>query len=252
MKRIFAVLLVVSFTKHSTAQIVNIENARIHSDTTGWMGGANMDMSLSSNGQSVFGTDLDAHMEYKTPNDRHMWLILGDYSFLRGGGQELASSAFGHFRYNYKIKKGVKWEAFTQLQNNKITQIRSRFLLGTGPRFRLVKKKKLKMYVASLVMFEHETELTTPVIKQDELRSSSYFTFSWKPLSTFELNSTTFFQPLISHFSDHRILNEIGMSVKASKHFGLNLKWNYLYDSRPAGTAPHTTYTLSTGAGYTF
>ena len=84
------------------------------------------------------------------------------------------------------------------------------------------------------------------------MRSSSYFTFSWKPISTFELNSTTFFQPLINKFSDHRIMNEIGMNVKASKHFGMNIHWNYLFDSHPAGTAPHTTYSLSAGAGYTF
>ena len=252
MKKISFLIFWFLILKSASAQIVNIENARIHSDTTGWMGGASVDMSLSQNNQSVFGTGLDAHLEYKTPNNRTMWLILGDYNFLKGGGQEFASSAFSHFRYNVKIAKGVKWEAFTQLQNNKITQIRSRFLLGTGPRFKLVKNKKLKMYVASLVMYEHETELTTPQVKLDEMRSSSYFTFSWKPISTIELNSTTFYQPLINQFSDHRIMNEISFSVKANKHFGLGVKWNYLYDSHPAGTAPHTTYTLSTGAGFNF
>ena len=252
MKKVITLFLFNLILKQASAQIVNIENSRMHSDTTGWMGGANLDMSLSKNDQNVFGTNLGAHLEYKTPDNRQMWLILGDYSFLKGGGQEFASSAFSHFRYNVKIAKGVKWEAFTQLQNNKITQIRSRFLLGTGPRFKLVKNKKLKMYVASLVMYEHETELTTPTITLNEVRSSSYFTFSWKPISTFELNSTTFFQPLVNRFSDHRIMNEIGMNVKASKHFGMNIHWNYLFDSHPAGTAPHTTYTLSAGAGYNF
>ena len=136
------------------------------------------------------------------------------------------------------------------IMKNNITQIDSRFLVGTGPRFKLVKTSKLHMYAASLVMFERETEKTIPAVIHNDIRSSSYFTFTWIPHKTFEIISTSFFQPLFKKFSDYRILNQLSLKSKITQHFSLSVKWNYLHDRFPAGDAPRTTYNLSTGIDF--
>ncbi len=249
--RISILLFSISFCSFcGSAQIVNVESARMQSDTVGWLGGADGAVTLSQNKVKVFGMEAEAHFQYKTSNDKGIWLILGNYGFLSGGGVKYTSNRFFHLRYNYKLSEHVRWEVFGQIQDNLITQIASRVLVGTGPRFKIVKNKILRLYAASLVMYENEREKTIPVVKHSDIRSSSYVSFTYTPRDNIEVISTTFFQPLIKKFSDYRILNQFTFKVKVVNHFGLSLKWNYLHDRFPAGTAPRTTYAFSTGVNY--
>ena len=96
------------------AQIVNIERARMQSDTTGWMGNAGASLALTRNVQQVFTTDLDVHLQYKSK--KSLYLLLGNYGFLKAAGTKLIDNTFFHLRYNYKINRTLRWEAFTQLQ----------------------------------------------------------------------------------------------------------------------------------------
>jgi hypothetical protein len=234
----------------SVAQIVNIENSRMQSDTVGWLGGGGLAVSLTKNTQQIIGAEAEAHLQYKTSRDLGLWLILADINYLKVGKQEVVANQFVHLRYNYKLSEHIRWEVFGQFQNNNITQIDSRVLFGTGPRFKIVKNSKLRLYAATLAMFEREKEKTIPVIIHNDIRSSSYASFTWTPTSTFEIISTTFFQPLFKKLSDYRILNQLVLKAKMSRHFSLSVKWNYLHDRFPAGNAPRTTYNLSTGIDF--
>ncbi len=245
-------LILLSFWSYtnSTAQIVNIESARMQSDTVGWMGNIGASVLLSQSTSKIFQTNLETHLQYKTRNDQGLWLILGNFGFLKINGDRILSDGLAHLRYNRKLNEWLRWEFFGQFQNNVITQIDSRILLGTGPRFKLVKKKTFHLYAASLFMFEREKERTTPVIVNNDLRNSSYLSFSWIPRENMELNSTTYFQPLLKKISDYRVMNQVSFYLKATQHFGLSLKWNYLHDEFPAGTAPKTNYNFSTGIAF--
>jgi hypothetical protein len=237
MKQIFPASLII-FSLHSHAQIVNIENARMQSDTVGWMGSVGAAVSLAQNTIKIFQAGVEAHVQYKTSNDKGLWLILGNHNFLKAGSNRFVSDDLLHLRYNRKVNEWMRWELFGQYQNNEVTQIDSRMLMGTGPRFKLVKRKNFKLYAASLIMFEREKERTNPVITHKDIRSSSYISFTWLPRDYLEMISTTYFQPLANKFSDYRIMNQLG------------LKWNYLHDRFPAGTAPKTTYNFATGINY--
>lgn len=231
------------------AQIVNIESARMQSDTTGWMGNAGAGLALTKNVQQVFSTEFDAHIQYKS--NKSLYLLLGSYGFLKSAGTSLIDNTFLHFRYNYKINKILRWEAFTQLQQNVISNINSRFLLGSGPRFKLLGTKMIKLYAASLMMYEREKETNSNLIHND-IRSSSYVSITFTPNKQLEIISTSFFQPLVNNLNDYRILNQVSVKVKAGKRLGLRVRWNYLNDSRPVPGIPSVNYSLSTGADYEF
>lgn len=254
MKKVLFVSSILLFFcwKPVSAQIVNIENARMQSDTTGWMGGAGAAVNLTQNTTKIFGADVAAHLQYKTSNDKGLWLILGNYGFLKAGDSKFISNGFVHLRYNRKINEWLRWEAFGQFQNNIITQIDSRILVGTGPRFKIIKTKAFRLYAATLFMYENEKERTAPTVKHSDLRSSSYVSFTYTPKDNIELVSTTFYQPLFKQLSDYRLLNQAVLKVKATKHFSLSVKWNYLFDKVPAGTAPKTTYNFGTGIDFEF
>ena len=232
------------------SQIVNVESARMQSDTVGWMGSFGAAFSMTRNTSRIFGANADAHLQYKTSRDRGLWLILGNYNLLKISGRNFLSDGLFHLRYNRKVNEWLRWEFFGQFQNNDITQIDSRILVGTGPRFKLVKKPRFRLYGATLLMYENEKEATKPAVKHSDVRNSSYLSFTWLPKDYLEIISTTYFQPRVDRFRDYRILNQLVFKVKATPHFSLTTKWNYLHDRFPAGTAPGTVYNFATGFSY--
>ncbi len=222
----------------------------MQSDTVGWMGKIGAAAAFRKNTEKIFEIGLETLLQYKTSNDQGLWLILGNFGFLKIGSDRFVSDGLAHLRYNRKVNEWLRWEFFGQFQNNIITQIDSRVLLGTGPRFKLIKIKSFRLYAASLFMYEAEKERTYPIIKHNDVRNSSYISFTWLPRENIEMISTTYFQPLLKKPGDYRILNQVVLNVKATPHFGLSIQWNYLHDRFPAGTAPRTTYSFATGITY--
>lgn len=245
LKNLFACLVLLCFDFPCHSQVVNIESARMQSDSVGWKGRAGTVFSFTSNKQDITQFSIDAHLQLKTVKD--LWLIIGDYGFLKGGGEKFVQNSFGHLRYNRKLNSFLRWEVFLQAQNNYITQIDSRYLAGTGPRFKLSDTKRFRLYAASLFMYEYEKELTTPTLIHRDVRNSSYVSFTILPDEHMEIISTTFFQPRLGAFGDFRVLNQALLKIKTGKRFGVSVIWNYLFDRFPAGEAPKTTYNFAMG-----
>ncbi len=249
MRFTFLICLII-FPFFLSAQIVNVESQRLQSDTTGWLGSFGSNFLFEKNAVQILNVNLNAHVEYKTK--KSLYLFLGNYNLLKGSGQTLSDNVFYHLRYNYKINKWLRWEVFTQLQQNNITGIDLRMLAGTGPRFKLSRTKKLSFYTATAAMYEYEKEITTPPVYHRNIRSSSYFTVTYKPAENTELVGTVFYQPLYSNFGDYRILNEISAKFKIIKHLSFTAGWYYLYDSKPAASTPKLNYSISNGIEYDF
>lgn len=234
----------------SLSQIVNIENQRMQSDTIGWMGSFGATFSLEKTKQQVININTTAHVQYKT--ERDLYLILANYTLLKGSGETFSNNAFLHLRYNRKINKWLRWEIFTQVQQNNVAGIQIRYLTGTGPRFKLYGAPKFALYAGVAAMYEYEKEQTKPPVYHNDIRSSNYVSLTYKPTNNFELISTTFYQPLFNYIHDYRIMNEIAFKLKVIKHISFTTNWTYLYDQFPAGETPRINYTLGSGILYEF
>lgn len=250
MRKIVLILLGLIIRVYAIGQIVNIESRRIHTDTTGWAGSFGGNFNFSKNVDEIFSTSLFAHLQYKT--SRNLYLIYGDYSFLKGAEKKLSDNAFFHLRYNRKLSGLVRWEVFTQLQNNKITKIEKRFLAGTGPRFKVSGADLVYIYIGVLAMFEHERELTDPAVYYNDIRNSDYISITFKPLSNLELISTTFYQPRMDKWSDYRILNQEVVQLSITQKLSLTVNWDFLYDRFPVADIPRSTYSFATGLKFAF
>jgi hypothetical protein len=79
------------------------------------------------------------HLQYQ--KDRSRFLLLNDINFVKAGPTNFVNAGFQHFRYNYKVKNRLTWEAFIQSQYNPILRLDLRLLAGTGPRLKIVKNK---------------------------------------------------------------------------------------------------------------
>jgi hypothetical protein len=241
MKKIVFILFILHFLSVS-AQIVNIEGKRFTTDTIGWKGSYNMGFVFGKQANNYFIFNNTLHVQYKSK--KSLYLILGSIDLLKTKNENVANSGFFHLRYNYKIKDWVRWEAFTQAQYNKLNGIRIRFLLGTGPRFKIVQLEKFKTYIGTLYMMEYD-ENTDRTQKEFQGRFSGYLSFSLRPLKTVEIVSTTYYQPRLDVNKSYRISSGNMLNFKISKivSFGLNFQLNY--DSRPPeGAVTKLTYQL--------
>ena len=250
MRHVFLGLGLIICFLGGNAQIVNVESKRLKSDTTGWLGSIGTSFQLENSAVKVININAEAHLEYKA--QRSLYLFLANYNLLKGEGKTLQNNLFYHLRYNYKLNYLLRWEAFTQMQQNNLAGIKSRFLIGTGPRFKISGTEKLALYASTAIMYENEHELTKPVIIHKDLRSSNYVSMTWKPKENLDLVSTLFYQPLYKDLSDFRVLHELSLNFKFTQNFSFVSSWNYLYDSEPAVDIPREIFTLKNGVRYTF
>ena len=252
MRFLFFNFLFVLFSLLTTSlfsQIMNVEQERIKTDTTGWAGTAKLSFEYSKNEDEFLSGGVNLHLQYKT--SKSLYLIKTDYDITKGSGKEFSNAGIVHFRYNYKIKDWLTAEVFTQLQFNKILKVDLRWLTGAGPRFRVIKTKLFRMYIGALYMFEHEEIADTSLINNDH-RLSSYMSFSLKIKDNLSLINTTYFQPRFSKFSDYRLSSQTDLKIGISKHFSFLLSYLYYLDKYPAAGVPSETHYFSNSLEYDF
>ncbi len=245
-------LCLLAMAAWAQGQIVNIESARMQSDTTGWKGSAQMGFTYTKNTNKVLDFVSGAHVQYKTKKD--LYLLLGNTELLKNGGNSLINNSFLHLRYNRKFTSHMRWELFGQIQNNAVTGIDFRFLAGTGPRIKLTESPKFRSYLGLSAMYEYERDKVAVVgqprtIRRDA-RGNIYHSFSLRPEPGTEMISTLFVQPLLFDIADYRILEQLSFRIKPGKHFSARFDVNYLFDTHPATGQPKTNFRVGTGIGY--
>ncbi len=189
---IFVLLVSVSVK----AQVINIEGKRFMNDTNGWVGNADFNFNVFNNTQQVLQFSNTVRVQYQ--KNRSRFILLNDLNFIKAGNTDFANAGYQHFRYNYKVSKWITMEAFTQTQYNPILKLDFRYLIGAGPRLKLLKKEHAKIYVAALYMYEYDDIVADP-INLYEHRISSYLTCTFSILKNVEFTSTTFYQPNIEN-----------------------------------------------------
>lgn len=243
MKYIF-LFIILAIRLRSEAQIVNIENLRIVTDTTGWAGYIRLGITASKEVNSVVNILSDVQAQYKTKND--LYLIRGNTNFSRSGGTTFTENTFIHLRYNRKLSPWLRWEVFTQWQHNKITGINNRYLAGTGPRIKLMERKTFHSYFGTSIMYEseEETQIEGEFKTHNVVRSSNYLSLSYQPLPNIKLTSTAYFQPLPDLHNDYRFFMQSTLGMDITKKISFEFGYRYLYDSTPAPGIPNTTYAV--------
>jgi len=246
MKKIFFILLLISCSVH--AQVVNIEQERIKSDTTGITGTGQVSFQYLKEKSEVFNMGAGLHLQYKS--SKGLALCITDYSFSKAAGANYANAGIQHLRYNYKINNWLAPEVFTQVQFNKILHVNFRWLLGTGPRFTIVKNKSLRIYTGLSYMYEYE-ELVNSIYDRNH-RLSSYVSLSYKLGENASIINTTYYQPLFNNFTDYRVSSQTDMKIQFAKHFAFKVGYVYFIDKKPAEGVPRETQNFRNTISFSF
>lgn len=213
------------------SQVVNIESQRIHSDTTGWDGTLEAGFSVNQNNSLLISATSLAHVQYKTKKD--LYMVIGNWRFTNGGTSRFVNDGMAHFRYNHKFNSWLRLEAFTQVQYNELLNLRLRYLVGLGPRFKFIDKKMIHMYTGVLYMFEYENQTVNDTLEYNN-RLSTYLSWTIDPNPNFSFVATTYYQPKLTDWSDFRISGNYALKFKAFKRLAFKIEFSFLYDSTPS------------------
>ncbi len=251
MKKIYTILITILITQTAFSQVINIEDQRIKTDTTGWAGSGEASLYVNKNNDFVLALLTNLHIQYK--NKKSLFLLLTDVATVQvNENQSFVNSGFQHFRYNYKITDRFVWEAFVQAQYNEQLSIDLRLLAGTGPRYKVIGADDFRLYVAALYMYENEKTTDVEVNEQNN-RMSSYVSFTIAPKkATYSIISTTYYQPNLANFNDWRVATSLDIKSYLTKKLYLNVNYNLLNDSKPAEGVVNTVYELTAGLGLNF
>jgi hypothetical protein len=245
-KSVFICLIIACSLK---AQVINIENRRFLNDSNGWVGNTDFNFNVFQNTQQVLQFSNTIRIQFQ--KNRSRFIFLNDLNFIKAGNTDFANAGYQHFRYNYKVSKWITMEAFTQTQYNPVLKLDFRYLIGAGPRLKLLKKQNARIYAAALYMYEYDD-----ILQQDanikEHRVSSYVTCTFNILKNLELTSTTFYQPNINNTQDYRIANDSGLEILINKHLNFKSSFNLLYDSYQPIGVPDLVYSFRNGLSLKF
>lgn len=232
-----------------TAQIVNVENLRHDIDSLGWSGHARLDIELEKNNTSrILNFTNQLRIQYR--NEKNLWFLIHDMSFKEINTNEITNNSTQHLRYSRTLSSKFSYEAFLQSQTDKISEIKLRALVGNGVRYNLYASKKYKFFLGVTLMYEHENSVDDIENVHNDIRNSNYFSLKVQPNSNISLVSSNYFQPLVTQFSDYRILSESSILFKIFKKLKFITTFYYIYDSFPVTNVVKEQFKLTSGLIY--
>ena len=93
-----------------------------------------------------------------------------------------------------------------------------------------------------MLEYEINTDKTQKLLQG---RFSSYLSFSFRPIKTVEIVSTTYYQPLFSKLNDYRIATENSIHFRFHKILTFGIQFRLNFDSKPPlGATTDLTYLL--------
>lgn len=249
MRRLLLLLACFGFVIQGFCQVINTEKKRLNQDEDGWAGNIDTGFSLIKNTRDILQFTNKVNVQYL--KEKHALLLLNDFSLMSVNKESLLNRGFQHVRYSYETRPYLIPEAFVQAQYNQIWNIDLRFLVGAGPRFRILRTDTSHIYMGTLVMYEYEQIANGSEYNRD-VRLSTYLSgrYSFSPWVSVE--SITYFQPKVNDFADFRVSTESSLRFALTTRLGFHTTLSLSYDSRPPDDLQPTFYSWINGLTFNF
>jgi len=217
---------------------VNTEAIRASKSDEGFRSRVDLLFGLNSGNSEYISGEAKLRLDYLDSSYRTF--IAGEIAYKEGNQEVISDKAFLHGRFIYELNEILEPELFVQKEYNEFVLLTDRNLAGGGIRFTLSdtdfipdSNAEFDLYLGIGAMYEMEEIKITPVQITEILRSTNYFTLTWKPTANFLLNSVTYFQVDVNRLNDHRILNDTRLQFKITEAVSFVFNMNYRFDKEP-------------------
>jgi hypothetical protein len=147
----------------------------------------------------------------------------------------------GHARYNFAFLDWLRGEAFTQLQADEFLIVRTRFLIGVGPRFVAYEGKVLRVAFGTSYMAELEDLDQQRLVRQRPPAPARNWWHRWNNYASVSaqlgerlgIAISTYVQPRFDMPRDLRVSATGELSIDLGEHWAFKLRTSLDYDSLP-------------------
>lgn len=227
---LFVLLFLACFNQSVTAQIVNIEDRRIEQDSAGWQSQLDLGGNYTQNSSKILRLSAGFRVD-RTTTKNNQWLLMGNYLMVSVNSRNILNGGFVHLRHGLKLTERISWEAFTQLQYDENINLDLRWLLGTGPRLRLLAGDGGHVYLGILYMHEYD-ELRNVTTTFNDHRLSTYISLNWQLAPSINFSNTSYYQPRLIKFDKGRIASNSTLQFDFSKKLSFTTRFNLTFDNR--------------------
>lgn len=173
-------------------------------------------------------TDLSASFGYR--GSRHWMRLYPASRFKWSDGETALNSQSIHFRHSLFLTDRMRTFTFAQWQAEEAIDLDRRFLLGGGIRYQIIPLGSGGVDLGVGAMLDDERR--TGSDPESQVRGANLLTV-YGTAGSATLSTTTYFQPAMGTWGDHRILVLGTIIVPLVDHFSLDVSPYWRRDSRP-------------------
>lgn len=232
-----AIALIAARPTDAHAQIVNVQGQLAKPPATdGITGQVELKVDWREGNNSLFDVGGAGAVLVRRGSLLALAIARGEYGESRG--LTLARKSFEHVRVRMSLDGRWKWEAFAQHEYDAFRRLSVRALTGTGPALQLVDEKPVSILAGAAYMIEYErldTRAGTIDAGKRSLahRGSFYVTGTELVGAGISIVETIYVQPRFDDPGDLRLLGELSVTSKLTKHVALTDGLTVAYDRTP-------------------
>jgi hypothetical protein len=241
--------LILALLTQPTLAAINVEEIRVSPEEEGVSMEIEVSASHKSGNVSFASVGTGAGVGYRRGDN--MAFLIGSYTYAsKRSGADLDSDGtlFDdqyrytnkgalHARYNRNITENFALELFSQVEFNQFLNLDLRLLGGTGGRLRILKNASTTLHTGLGAMLESERYNPEKIVAADTstllTRATTYLSLNHALSNTASLILTGYYQPVLTAFSDYRVLLDTELEVQMTEKLSLAVSFSGRLDAQP-------------------
>lgn len=242
-------LLFFSSLASLNAQIVSLNEPRTKNPKKGIQGDVQLTLNYTENKKRVLQNGTKFNLQLN--DSLSTYLFYSDLRLSRTDGvNDLNYGSFGTI-YNYKAEdRIISAEALMQYQYDGNKNLKHRFIMGGGPRWKVVDKKGLKLSLVAYTIYFNEKYESANV--KSQAKFSTMLTFSTSLSPNMSIKHNTYYEPDYANPSDYRIESQTSFKAKFNKNFSYSVHFRLNYNSMVPTGIDNYDYRIQNALSFSF
>lgn len=247
----FILLVLISLSSSLIAQIVSLDEPSTKNPKQGIQGDVQFTLNFTDNDKQVLQSGTKVNLQLN--DSLNTYLFYSDVRLSRTDGtNDINYGSFGAI-YNYKAEdRLISAEGLMQYQYDGAKKLKHRFIMGGGPRWKMVNKEGLKISLVAYTIYFNEKYESTVNSQTSKAKFSTMLSFYTKLSDNTSIKHNTYYEPDYSNPSDYRIESQTTFQAKFNKKFSYKLHFRLNYVSMVPTDVDKFDYALQNSLSFSF
>lgn len=251
LSRLLTALFFLSVKSVIMAQIVSLDEPTTKNPRQGLQGDVQFLLNYTYDDKKVLqsGTKLNLQLN----DSLNTYMFYSDIRLSRTDGEnDINYGSFGAI-YNYKAEdRVISAEGIMQYKYDGAKSLKYRFIVGGGPRWKMINKDGLKLSIVAYTIYFNEYYNTTIETRKSQAKFSTMLSFFTKLSENASIKHNTYYEPDYANPSDYRIESQTTFKCRFNKKFSYKMYLSLNYTSMPPSDVNEFDYSIQNALSFSF